>query len=279
MIRGGGRPHEPHRRPLRRAEARRPRRADPVHRGLGSRCRHLDGTAARHAGRRRRPDRDRHAVHRSDGRRSDRPGRRQARAEGRREGQACADHGARVPPRGRRDADHPDGLPEPRPVLWHRALLRRCGGGRRRWADHGRPPDRGGRHAGAAGHRARHRHHPPGRADHRRRASAAGAEWQLRLRLLRQHHRHHRHAQHDGRASRRSDPAHPQGHRSADRRRLRRALAGAGGRGGARRRCGGGGIGAVQHDRGEPEQAGPGARCSTRCANSPPACAARGCTA
>ena len=30
-------------------------------------------------------------------------------------------------------------------------------------------PHRGGRHAGAAGHRARHRHHPPGRADHRRR--------------------------------------------------------------------------------------------------------------
>ena len=40
--------------------------------------------------------------------------------------------------------------------------------------------------------------------------------------------------------------------RSADRHRLRRALAGAGGRGGAGRRCGGGGVGAVQHDRGEP---------------------------
>ena len=159
---------------------RRPRRADPVHRGLGSRCRHLDGPAARHAGRRRRPDRDRHAVHRPDGRRPDRPGGRQARAEGRREGRACADDGARVPPRGRRDADHPDGLPQPDPVLWHRALLRRCGGGRRRWADHGRPPHRGGRHAGAAGHRARHRHHPPGRADHRRRAPAAGARMAVR---------------------------------------------------------------------------------------------------
>ena len=57
-----------------------------------------------------------------------------------------------------------------------------------------------------------------------------------------------------------SDPAHPPRHRSADRGGLRRALAGAGGRGGARRRCGGGGIGAVQHDRGEPGQAGSGAR-------------------
>ena len=111
----------------------------------------------------------------------------------------------------------------------------------------------------------------------RRRAPAAGAEWQLGLRLLRQHHRHHRHAQHDGRASRGSDPAHPASHRSADRRRLRRALAGAGGRGGARRRCGGGGIGAVQHDRGESRASRSWcARCSTRCANSPPACAARG---
>ena len=77
----------------------------------------------------------------------------------------------------------------------------------------------------------------------------------------------------------RSDSAHPQGVRSADRRRLRRALAGAGSRSGARRRCGGGGLGAVQHDRGEPGQAGSrAARCSIRCANSPPACAARGCT-
>ena len=49
----------------------------------------------------------------------------------------------------------------------------------------------------------------------------------------------------------RGDPAHPARHRSADRRRLRRALAGAGGRGGARRRCRRGRLGAVQHDRGE----------------------------
>ena len=166
------------------------------------------------------------------------------------------DHGARVPPRRRRDADHPDGLSQPGPVLRRRTLLRRCGRGRRRWPDHGRSAHRGGRHPGAARRRARHRHHPPGRADHRRQAAAAGARWQFRLRLLRQHHRHHRHTQHDGRASRRSDSAHPQGVRSADRRRLRRALAGAGGRSGARRRRGGGGLGAVHHDRGESGQAG-----------------------
>ena len=41
--------------------------------------RDLDGAAARHARGRRRPDRDRHAVHRPDGRRPDHPGRRQAR--------------------------------------------------------------------------------------------------------------------------------------------------------------------------------------------------------
>ncbi len=41
--------------------------------------------------------------------------------EGRREGRACADHGARVPPRGRGDADHPDGLSQPNPVLRRRS--------------------------------------------------------------------------------------------------------------------------------------------------------------
>ncbi len=51
-------------------------------------------------------------------------------------------------------------------------------------------------------------------------------------------------------------PADPQGVRSADRHWLRRSFAGAGGRGGARCRCGGGGVGAVQHDRSEPAQAG-----------------------
>ena len=57
-----------------------PRRADPVPGGLGPRPGDLHGAAARHAGGRRRPDRDRHAVHRPDGRRPDHPGRRQARS-------------------------------------------------------------------------------------------------------------------------------------------------------------------------------------------------------
>ena len=102
-----------------------------------------------------------------------------------------------------RDADHPDGLPEPGPILWHRALLRLCGGGRGGWADHGRPPHRGGRYAGAAGHRCTASISSawlrPSTDDRR---LPLVLERQFGLRLLREHHRHHRHAQHDGRASR-----------------------------------------------------------------------------
>ena len=47
-------------------------------------------------------------------------------------------------------------------------------------------------------------------------------------------------------------PAHPPRLGPADRHWLRRALAGAGSRGGAGRRRGGGRVGAVHHDRGEP---------------------------
>ena len=146
--------HEPHRRPFAALKQRGPRRADPVPGGLGpGRC-HLDGAAARHARGGRRPDRDRHAVHRPDGGRPDHPGRRQARAEGGGEGGARAGDGARFPPRGRRHAGHPDGLPEPDPVVRPGAFLRRCRGVRRGRADRRRSADRGSRHAGAVRHRA-----------------------------------------------------------------------------------------------------------------------------
>ena len=70
----------PHRSPLRRVEARRPRRAGDLHHGGRSRLRHLAGDPEGAAEGRRRRDRARHAVHRSDGRRPGDPGRRPARA-------------------------------------------------------------------------------------------------------------------------------------------------------------------------------------------------------
>ena len=73
----------PHRPALRRAEAGRPRRAGDLHHGGRSRLRDLARDRQGAAGGRRRRDRARHAVHRSDGRRPGDPGRRPARAQGR----------------------------------------------------------------------------------------------------------------------------------------------------------------------------------------------------
>ena len=137
------------------------------------------------------------------------------------------------------------------------ALLRRCRRGRRRRADHGRSSHRGSRHAGAAGHRARHRHHPPGRADH---ATTSACRWccdgssgfVYYVSITGITGTRSTTAEHLAEAI----PRIRRVIRSADRGGLRRALAGAGGRGGARRRCRRGGIGAVQHDRGQSRRTG-----------------------
>ena len=78
--------------------------------------------------RRRRSDRDRHAVHRSDGRRSGDPGRGLARAQRRAEHEAHAVAGARIPPRRRCDADRADGLLQSDLHLRRRSVSRRCQG-------------------------------------------------------------------------------------------------------------------------------------------------------
>ena len=87
----------PHRPPLRRAETGRPRRAGDLHHGGRSRLRHLARDRQGAAEGRRRRDRTRHAVHRSDGRRPGDPGRRRARAARRPEHDQDAGAGARIP--------------------------------------------------------------------------------------------------------------------------------------------------------------------------------------
>ena len=70
---------------------------------------------------------------------------------------------------------------------------RRRQGGRRRRPHHRRPAAGGRRRAVPAGHRARPQLHPPGHADHGRRAAAGRARQHLGLPLLCVDHRHHRH--------------------------------------------------------------------------------------
>ena len=133
----------------------------------------------------------------------------------RRDDVAHAGDGARVPRRGRRNADHPDGLPQPDPVL---RPERFCADAAAAGVDGlivvdlpSEEADLLLPHAHARGHRL----HPARRADHRRRAAAAGARRQLGLRLLRLHNRHHRHAQPPAPMNLAAgDPAHPQGART-----------------------------------------------------------------
>ena len=88
----------PHRSALRRAQARGPRRAGHVRHGRRSGLRDLARDPQGAAEGRRRRDRARHAVHRSDGRRAGDPGRGPARASSRRpEHEEDARRGARIP--------------------------------------------------------------------------------------------------------------------------------------------------------------------------------------
>ncbi len=278
--------HEPHRHPLRRAETRRPRRADPVRRGVGSRtppprwrCCAACPAAGADLIEIGMPFTDPMAdgpIIQAAGKRA---------LEGRREGRARAGHGARVPPRRRRDADRPDGLSQSDPVLWPRTLLRRCRGGRRGRADHRRSADRGSRPAAArraartAWTSSAWSRRPPTTSGCRSCSTgSSGFVYYVSITGI------------TGTRSATSEhlaaaiPRIRQRHRPADRGRLRRAQPGTGGGGVARCRCRGGGLGVDRHARGESGRTWPReartrcARCWTRCANWPPACAAHGCT-
>ena len=143
----------PHRPPLRASEGRGPAGARHLRHGRRPRLRHVACDPPRAARGRRRRDRARHAVLRSDGRRPGDPGVGAARAAGRPDDGEDARHGPRFPQPRRRHADRPDGLLQPDLFLRQRALPRRCQGRRRRRPDRRRPAAGGRRRALPAGAR------------------------------------------------------------------------------------------------------------------------------
>ena len=121
---------------------------------------------------RRRRDRARHALHRSDGRWPGDPGRRPARAGGGPDHEEDAEAGEGVPQGRPGYADRPDGLLQSDLCLWRRQVPCRCQGRRRRRLHHRRPAAGGRRRVLPAGAQGRHELHPPGDAHHRRHACA-----------------------------------------------------------------------------------------------------------